>query len=100
MKNFITLLAVLGLILSSCNSRPSNEELARTKKLLKEQAILDSMTEVEKARKDSIILVEQNKAIGDIMFGMTKDQFKKSYDNFKKKCEVLKYTFDDGVMAP
>lgn len=49
--------------------------------------------EQEKLQKDSITMVEQDKAIGDILFYISEKQFNKDRDIFIKKCKLPKYEF-------
>lgn len=88
---FITLF--ITLIFLSCGNTEKKQANEFQEK--KEKAIKDSINLVNKIKleqkkkiKDSIINIEQNIAIGNIKFGITKKEFEKDKKTFLKKCKL------------
>jgi hypothetical protein len=53
--------------------------------------------QVEKVRKDSLISIEQDIAIGEIRFDITVNEFKEKKDAFLKKCKLPEYEYYKGL---
>ena len=90
MKRFELFFVVTLVLLQSCGQSEARKREIRV------NAVRDSITTVrlienkkEQAKKDSIIHFEQGKVIGDILFGITKKEFDKKENYFRKKCEVI-----------
>lgn len=65
----------------------------------RENAVKDSITKIqqkEQARKDSVVQAEQDRAIGDILFGITEKEFEKKKEVFIEKCKVVDWVTSDG----
>jgi len=102
MKIFSFIILVTILIIQSCGI--SEQKKAAMQKHEKEKATRDSLElvweiqqEKEKAIKDSITTVEQNIAIGTILFNITEKEFNKKKKEFKKKCKLPEYEFYKGL---
>jgi hypothetical protein len=90
------------LIMQGCGM--SEQKKAAIQKQEKEKATRDSielaikiLNEREKARKDSITSIEQNIAIGPILFNITEKAFNKKKDEFLQKCRLPDYEFYKGL---
>jgi hypothetical protein len=98
MKSDYFLFVVLVLFLQSCGQSEMK------KREMREVAIKDSIEnvkqkefQIEQAKKDSIALIEQEIAIGEIQFRITEKEFEKSKKNFLKKCELPEFEFYKGL---
>lgn len=81
-------------LLQSCGQNEQRLKQAR------EKAVKDSIAYIndikikrEQAIKDSITSIEQDKAIGEILFGIPEKEFKKQKEKFINKCQLPKYEF-------
>lgn len=98
MKRFSFLFLISILILHSCGM--SEQKKAAIQKQEKEKAVRDSLElvkkkqlEREKAIKDSITAVEQNIAIGSILFDISEKEFNRKKNEFLKKCKLPDFEF-------
>ena len=97
-------------LLLSCNHSAKETKLIAEKRIQDSLALIREIeakeAALEKARKDSIVLIEQEKVIGDINFGISKNEFyrlkskfekehKKSYPADKQRCKRA-----DGFIPP
>ncbi len=83
------LLAIfIGILAFSCNQPKKNSNQENKIKHLEQDSITameDEHARIEKIRKDSIIAIEQDKVIGNIMFGMTKKDVRTKIEKFRKE---------------
>ncbi len=87
MKHLLMII-VLGVIAYGCNQPNKNKKQKNESKQLEQDSITAVKVEqarIEKARQDSIIAIEQNKVVGDIMFGMQKNEVKSKIEKFRNE---------------
>ena len=94
MRHFILVCTLFLVLFQSCGN--NEQKLIREQQEKKDKEIRDSITlvekvqfEKEKATKDSIISIEEQKVIGDIMFGMTEKEVKSEIKDFNKENQKL-----------
>lgn len=89
MKTIIILL--LAITVLSCKKEYSNEESEILKQsVIKLDRQIDSLKNINKTLPDSIIDIEQKKAIDNIYFGASEKITKTNIKIFVKKCEIKK----------
>jgi len=102
MKNFFTIIGLISFLLLGCNQTKEKT----VQKENREKAIQDSIVslkteqlQIEKAKQDSLIVIEQEKAIGTIQFGMRKKIVESKIKEFKKENrkphKIMNKTFYD-----
>lgn len=72
--------ATIAIVLSSCGNRMNNKKLDLSK--------IEVMKTLEEIRLDSINKQEELKVLGSITFGMSRDEFERSKDEFIEKCKT------------
>ncbi len=106
MKKTIIILGIIGLLNLGCNQKNKQLENEKVNEKLKIDSInrLKSDKEVfEQRKKDSLILIEQNKVIGTISFGLTKMETDKKIQEFRKENrrphKIMDKTFYDDFIG-
>lgn len=87
MKHLLIII-ILGILVYGCNQPNKNMDQENERKQLEQDSITAVKAEqarIEKARQDSIIAIEQDKVIGDIMFGMPEKEVKSKIEKFRKE---------------
>ncbi len=79
MKNIITYLILLSFVFYSCENKEKEHEIER--KVQKEKSRLDSISLINKIKRDSLIAIQEKIAIGNINFGINR----REYQNEEKK---------------
>jgi len=99
---FSFLVLMLIMLIQSCGSNEEKKTMDKQKE--REKVIKDSIELVktiqrqrEQAVKDSIIEIEQNVALGDILFDISEKEFNKRKGVFLKKCRLPEYEFYKGL---
>ncbi len=88
MKYRFVILVLVSAFAISCNHTKKKSSNKLDQELLKQDSItLISLEkeQIEQKKKDSIFLIEQNKVIGEILFGMTKIEVKQKIKKFRKE---------------
>lgn len=88
MKNKYLIIAIIGMLTLSCNqpNKKSNDKIDQ-KQIEQDSTTLLNIEKKkrEKKKRDSILIIEQNKVIGEIRFGMTKNEVNTMIKRFRKK---------------